>query len=317
MRTRAIGTVAVILTTAAIVVGVLRTTHPSNASSNPDLPVPSAVSSDAQASGGTPSPVPADPTTPTLHYVSNTGPHIAAAANLGFDLFDVSPNKSRIDGLGAGQRALVWLGNLDNTDCTPGYSWSAFTAAVDRLAHDPKVFGYYISDEPHPSICSTAVADIRARADYIRAHAPGQKSFIVVMDASRICGTHPGCEYRQLNAHTTHVDLFGIDPFPCHSGAPCAPERIDVEVERAIDGGIPVNDIVPVFQVFGQACSSRAGYYQLPSAAALRDMFAQWQASVPDPAFDFAYTWRSEGPACPSLDRAKSLQSIVREHNAS
>ena len=317
MRTRAIWAAAVILATAAVLLGVLRSTQSSVPSAGPYLPAAAATgASDADASNP-PSPIPTTSTTPTLHYVSNTGQHIAAAASMGFDLFDLDPTKSRIDALGPGQHALVWLGNLDNTDCTPGYSWSAFTAAVDRLAHDPKVFGYYISDEPHPSLCSRAVADIRARADYIRAHAPGQKSFIVVMDASRICGAHPGCEYRQLNPKSTHVDLFGIDPFPCHVDASCAPERIDLEVQRAIDGGIPADHIVPVFQVFGQACSAKAAYYALPSAAALRDMFTQWRDSVPDPAFDFAYTWRSEGPACPSLDRAKSLQAVVRAHNAS
>ena len=35
-----------------------------------------------------------------------------------------------IDALGPDQKALVWLGNLDNTNCTPGFSWSQFTAAV-------------------------------------------------------------------------------------------------------------------------------------------------------------------------------------------
>jgi hypothetical protein len=40
-----------------------------------------------------------------------------------------------VDALGSGS-GLVWLGNLDGTTCTPGYSWSAFTAAVDRLGHD-------------------------------------------------------------------------------------------------------------------------------------------------------------------------------------
>jgi hypothetical protein len=290
------------------VVGVMRLTQSGPAASEPV--VPAGITATVPA---TPSATPAGK---TWHYISNTGSQTAAAARIGFDLFDLGPDKDLIDALGPGQRALVWVGNLDNTVCTPGYSWSSFTAAVDRLAHDPKVFGYYLSDEPHPSICAHAARDIRARADYIRTHAPGQMSFIVVMDAARICGSHPGCEYRELNPASTHVDLYGIDPFPCHIDADCEPERIDEEVLRAVDAGIPRSRIIPVYQVFGQACSTKATtFYRVPTAAELTEMFAHWHSVVPAPAFDFAYTWRSVGPACPSLDRSAGLRAVVRSHN--
>jgi hypothetical protein len=257
---------------------------------------------------------------PTLHYISNTGSDLHAVAGLGFNLFDIGPDKSRIDALGPGQQALVWLGNLDNTNCTPGYSWSEFQSAVRRLAHDPKVFGYFLSDEPHPGTCRNAVRDIRQRADFIRAQDARQKSFIVVMDAARICGSAMGCEYSELNESLTHVDFIGIDPFPCRIGGGCDPLKIDLEVQRAVAGGIALKTIVPVFQVFGQTCSpNKAKYYQQPTASELTAMLNEWQALVPHPAFDFSYTWRSEGPACPSLDHATgggpSLQSVMKAHN--
>jgi hypothetical protein len=257
---------------------------------------------------------------PTKHYISNTGPDVGAVARLGYDLFDLGPDKSRIDALGPGQQALVWLGNLDNTNCRPGYTWSEFQNEVRNLAQDPKVFGYFISDEPHPGLCPNAVRDIRQRADFIRAENPQQKSFIVVMDASRICGSAMGCEYRELNEAITHVDLIGIDPFPCGIATGCSTAKIDLEVQRAIDAGISVQNIVPVFQVFGQGCSpNKTKYYLQPSATQLNVMLAEWHELVPNPAFDFTYTWRSEGPACPSLDRAAggstSLQSVMKKHN--
>lgn len=257
----------------------------------------------------------------TLHYISNSGPNVRPVAALGYNLFDLGPTKQVIDSLGAGQYALVWLGNLDNTNCTPGYSWPEFTAAVRRLAGDPKVFGYYISDEPHPSVCPSAAHDIRARADYIHAHDPSQKVFMVVMDAARLCGSAMGCEYRAMRPSITHVDLFGIDPFPCHVGAPCLDSRITTEVQRAAAAGIPVSRMVPVFQAFGQDCSKqKTKYYDEPSAADMTRLLAQWAALVPSPAFDFTYTWRSEGPACPGLDAATGgahpdLQSVLRAHN--
>ena len=257
----------------------------------------------------------------TYHYISNSGRNIGPVARLGFNLFDMGPDKGRIDSLGSGQKALVWLGNLDNTSCTPGYSWSEFTAAVRRLANDPKVFGYYLSDEPHPNVCPNAAAHIRQRADYIRDHDPSQKSFIVVMDASRNCGVDLGCEYRLLRPEITHVDLIGVDPFPCRIGTGCAPDKIDLEVSRAIGGGIPIDKIVPVYQVFGQECSHKATkYYAQPSTTQLQTMMDQWADLVPNPAFDMSYTWRSEGPACPGLDVASGgahpdLQATVKQHN--
>jgi hypothetical protein len=232
------------------------------------------------------------------------------------------PNKSAIDALGPGQQALVWLGNLDNTSCTPGFSYPKFTAAVDQLAGDRKVFGYYLSDEPHPSVCPDAVAHIRQRADYIRAKDPAQRSFIVVLDAGKQCNGDFGCEYKAMRPDETHVDLFGIDPFICNVSHGCNFDRIDSTVRLAELKGIPRASMVPVLQVFGQACNTeQTHYYKLPSQEELRQALRRWDAAVANPAFDFAYTWASEGPACPALDRATGaggnadLQSIIRERN--
>jgi len=252
----------------------------------------------------------------TLHYASNTHDDRAAAAKVGFNLFDLGPDKTAIDALGPGQQALVWLGNLDNTNCTPGYSYDRFTAAVDRLAGDPKVFGYYLSDEPHPSICPGAVQHLRERADYIRAKDPLQKSFIVVLDASKECRGNFGCEYAALRPEQTHVDLFGIDPFICSIAKGCDLGRIDRTVGLAASKGIPRAAMVPVIQVFGQTCNTQqTHYYKLPSADELTGALAHWDTALPHPPFDFAYTWASEGPACPALDKAADLQSVLRARN--
>lgn len=307
---------------AALAVGCGRLTQPDGATAKPgglaaSTPAVSPPSTPLTRSNLTGSDAAAK--TSTKHYISNTGSDIETVAKLGFNLFDLGPDKSRIDALGPGQQALVWLGNLDNTNCHPGYTWSEFQTEVRRLANDPKVFGYFISDEPHPGTCPNAVRDIRQRADFIRAENPLQKSFIVVMDAARICGSAMGCEYQQLNEALTHVDLIGIDPFPCAIATGCAPDKIDLEVQRAIEGGISLDAIVPVFQVFGQRCAAnKSKYYLQPTAAELKAMLAEWHALVPNPEFDYTYTWRSSGPACPALDRAdgsSSLQSVMQGHN--
>ena len=262
------------------------------------------------------SPATAAPTGPTLHYASNTHDDRPAAAKVGFNLFDLPPDKVAIDALGPGQQALVWLGNLDNTNCTPGYSYEKFTAAVDKLAGDRKVFGYYISDEPHPSVCPGAVEHIRERADYIRSKDPVQRSFIVVLDAGKECKGNFGCEYATLRPEQTHVDLFGIDPFICSIAKGCDFGRIDRTVGLAEAKGIPRAAMVPVIQVFGQTCNTQqTHYYKLPSVEELNQALGHWDAVLPHPQFDFAYTWASEGPACPALDKAPDLQSIVRARN--
>jgi hypothetical protein len=259
-----------------------------------------------------------------LHYVSNTHGEWAAAAKLGFNLVDLGPDKAVIDALPKKLRALVWLGNLDNTSCTnPGYTWAKFTAAVDRLAGDPKVFGYYLSDETHPTRCPMALEHVRARADYIRAKDPAQKSFIVVIGLTEGCkGSDQGCEFRIMRPAASHVDLIGVDPFPCSVSAGCVIDKIDQRVKVALAAGVPESAIVPVIQAFGQTCTvSGRHYYKLASQAEMVTMLQHWRSLVPEPVFDFVYTWKSEGPACPALDVSDGthgqpdLHKVISEHN--
>lgn len=301
--------IASLLTVAVGLTGCDSSAHSSAADAAPPPPSASVVPLS--------SPTASAPAAPTLHYASNTHDDRAAAAKVGFNLFDLPPDKAVIDALGPGRQALVWLGNLDNTNCTPGYSDAKFTAAVDRLAGDPKVFGYYLSDEPHPSICPAAAQHIRARADYIRSKDPVQKSFIVVLDAGKECHGNFGCEYAALRPEQTHVDLVGIDPFICSIAKGCDFDRINRTVALAEAKGIPRTAMVPVIQVFGQTCNTQqTHYYKLPSPDELNQALGHWDAVVPHPRFDFAYTWASEGPACPALDKATDLQSILRSRNS-
>lgn len=257
------------------------------------------------------------PSRPALHYIANTGSALGPVAGLGYNLFDTGPDPEAVAALPAGGQALVWLGNLGNGPCPPRLSFAEFTAAVDRMAGNAKVFGYFVADEPHPRACPGAVADIRARADYIRAHDPGRRSFIVVLDGTNQCGGTYGCEYAALQPARSHVDLIGLDPYPCNVSRPtCDYRKIDDAVGRAKGNGIPATAIVPVFQVFGQSCADSA-YYRLPGAAELRTMLAHWASLAPHPVFDYAYSWGRQGSACPTLADSPQLQAVMRTHNLS
>lgn len=250
---------------------------------------------------------------PTLHFTVNEGSDTAGPTAAGFNILDTGPTKADIDALPAGDRAMVWLGNLDNTACDGDYTLADFQSRVDTLANDPKVYGFYISDEPHPTTCSTAPADIRVRADYIHTHAPGKQAFVVVLNSSNDCGSVADCEFATLKPSITHVDLIGIDPYPCHNGAPCDISKIDSRLGLARAAGIPDKAIVPTFQTFGQGAS---GYYRLPTAAELKAMLDRWDALLPHPVMDYSYTWGTQGSSPEALSTSPELRAVISTHNS-
>ncbi|MFL5965762.1 MAG: hypothetical protein ACJ747_04340 [Gaiellaceae bacterium] len=268
-----------------------------------------------------------------LHFASGTNANQKLALSLGFNLVDVTGSqtdpaatKATVDALPDGVQALIWVGNLDNTDCTtPGYETPRFRSLVNALAHDGKVYGYYLSDEPHPLMCTNAAADIRARADYVHARSDSQKAFIVVQDGSGPCGARLGCEFRALRPAKTHVDVVGLDPYPCHydeagNAVPCAYDLIGERVAAAVANGVPLRAIAPLYQEFGQ--EARVGgpmYYRTPKPAELSRMLDTWGTLVPHAPFDFAYTFgvqcSNTCPAPQAIENRPDLQRLVRAHN--
>lgn len=333
-------TIAVAAALAVVIVGslLLLVTHAAAPSASLEaeqgsLSGNSAIVGDSSASAGKYVLFHAPSSGSTLHYTANIGSDQATAAALGFNLFDIGPTKASIDALPAGVKAVVWVGNLDNapvgSSCpAPALSVSQFQAAVDALKNDPKVFAYYLSDEPHPVVCPSAASDIKIRADYIHANAPTQKSFIVVLDGSNVCSGNLGCEYAALAPSKTDVDYIGLDPYPCHYASdgvtvvPCDVSSITTKVQLAISKGIPVSAIVPTFQTFGQAGRSdgKQVYYRLPTTTELTDMINAWHNLVPNPVFDYAYSYgvqcsASSCPASQAIANEPTLQTLIKAHN--
>ncbi len=245
----------------------------------------------------------------TRHYTIGTNSDRSLAISLGFDVMDItgsgsSPRSTKaiVDALPAGVQALIWVGNLDNTD-----------------------FSTPIADEPHPRTCSNAVADIRARADYLHAHSRFQKAFIVIQDGFGPCGSNLGCEFEALQPAHTHVDLVGVDPYPCHYDdggrpVPCDYGLIEKRVSAATANGIPASKIVPVFQAFGQ--KGRVGgsvYYRTPTTGELNTILTTWKSLVPRPVLDFAYTFgvqcSTTCPAPQALANHPELRRVIRAYN--
>jgi hypothetical protein len=274
----------------------------------------------------------------TLHFASNTSSTVSQAISNGFNLVDVTGSTSNpnttlntLNALPSGVQGLVWVGNLDNAPVgsacpSPGFTTAQFQNLVNALASSPKVYGYYVSDEPHPSVCPSAASDIAARADYIRQVAPGQKSFIIVQDGSGVCGASLGCEFSALNPGNSHVDYIGVDPYPCHysggTAVPCDNSAIVSRFNSAISGNVPLSAIVPVFQTFGQEgrTDGKAVFYRTPSTAELQSMLDTWASLAPTPAFDYSYTWGTQCSVTSCLSpqalvNQPALAAVMKSHN--
>jgi hypothetical protein len=283
---------------------------------------PSSTAGSSTAGASTPTTTTSPATTTTTHPSSGRGPqtseHYTPNGNFsgstyepgadGFNVADVTSN-GEVEALPADVKGLVWIGSCAGAT-------SSFQSTIGSYIGDPKVFGYYLMDEPNPSSCSAA--NLKAESDWIHANDPGTYTFIIEEDLSS--SNHPTYEggYNPVNSD---IDLYGLDPYPCRSenpaSAPCAYSWLDLAVTAAENEGIPSSDIVPVYQAFGGGtwADDGGGSYQLPTAAQESELLSTWGSLVPTPVFDYAYSWGVQNGA-QSLSGSTALQSVFLAHNA-
>jgi RecA/RadA recombinase len=227
----------------------------------------------------------------------------------GFNLADVS-SKAQLDRLPEDVTGLVWVGQCNGAD-------AAFIAQVQAFVGDTNLFGFYLMDDPDPTghWHTRCTADkLREEADWIRTNLPGAKSFVALMNmgssgAPSFAGTY--------NPENSHVDLFGIAPYPCRSGSTdCDLNMIDRFVAAALQWRIPKNQIVPIYQTFGGGDwqNDEAGRYVMPSPRQAAEMLQRWSDLVPAPAFDFAYSWGAQRHDR-SLATDPGLRKVFGRHN--
>ena len=247
-----------------------------------------------------------------LHYAPNhnfdsSGNYVPAQA--GFNLADLS-DVGTLNSLPSGAKGLVWLGLCNGADST-------FINAVTPFIGNPKLFGFYLMDEPDPTgqwnpLCPAA--NLLAESDWIHAHVPGARTFIVLMNFGSTAAPTYANTY---NPGNSHIDLYGLDPYPCRSDVGgCDYGRIPVAVTAAEAAGIPLASIVPVYQAFGGGgwSDDSGGYYLLPTASQELQIFATWAPLVPTPVFDYAYSWGVQN-SDQALESSTSLQAVFAAHN--
>jgi hypothetical protein len=205
-------------------------------------------------------------------------------------------------------KGLAWIGSCAGAS-------AAFRSIIRSYVGDPKVFGFYLMDEPDPSVCSAA--SLKSESDWIHANDPGTYTFIVETDLSS--SKHP--TYRGgYNPANSDIDLYGIDSYPCRSenpaSAPCRYSWLALSVTAAEREGISLAKIVPVYQAFGGGTwvDDEGGSYELPTAAQESKILSTWARLVPTPVFDYTYSWGSQN-GDRTLSSSPALQQVFLEHN--
>jgi hypothetical protein len=248
-----------------------------------------------------------------LHYAANgnwdaSGVYLPATA--GFNLADIG-SPGQLAELPAGTQGLVWVGQCDGVT-------AAFTQAITPYIGDPRVFGFYLMDEPDPTgqwNPQCPQSNIKAEADWIHANDPKHKSFVLIMNMASSSSPSYVPSYTPANSD---VDLYGLDPYPCRTElAGCDLGMIDKSVAAANAAGIPSTQLVPVFQSFGYGTwvDDGGAQYALPTATQEQQILDRWTALLPAPAFDYAYSWGVQHSDV-SLSSHPELQAVFAAHNA-
>jgi hypothetical protein len=252
-----------------------------------------------------------------LHYApnGNFGPRgDYLPGDVGFNLADVN-SVDQIDGLEVGVKGLVWIGQCNGVD-------GKFLRTVQPYARSQKLFGFYLMDDPDPrDVLSAAklglrcaAEDLKAEADWIHTNIPGAMTLIVLMNMSSSKVPSFDSTYNTVNSH---VDLFGLGPYPCRTELNgCDYEMIDRYVTAAESWGIPRSRMVPIYQAFGGGKwrDDGGGQYILPTPDQERQILARWRALVKAPILDMAYSWGSQ-EADAALESAVDLKQVFSLHN--
>lgn len=252
-----------------------------------------------------------------LHYAPNHnfgfgGEYLPG--NVGFNLADVGTAR-QLDSLPPNVKGLVWVGRCNGV--TP-----AFRHAVRPFIGHAKLFGFYLMDNPDPEPRVTAKGylppctpkHLRAESDWIHAHARGAKTFMILMNLGS--ARRPGFS-AQYAPRAIHIDLYGIDPYPCRTElGGCDYDMVNHYVVAAEASGIPRSQMVPVYQAFGDGnyTDDAGGKYILPSATEERRLMVRWGSLLPKPVFDYAYSWGSQEQD-DALEGARDLLPIFAAHN--
>jgi Calcineurin-like phosphoesterase len=227
---------------------------------------------------------------PAYRYLFHTGSNQRGAASLGFNLLDVD-EKAEADALPPGTRGLYWLGDyLNAPTCDWEKSDGEIAAKVRAAKGDPKVWGYYFSNEPDPYGCPNAVAAHRARAALIKSIDRTKKTYISLDMNWRAQAL------KQVPRWVGVTDYVGLNPYICFVGrAKCDFAWLDRVIAAANNAHLAY---------FGHVQAFQAEEWRWPSPTELGRMLARWAASKERGYAVFTWSWGGSVLASqPKLER--------------
>ncbi len=248
-----------------------------------------------------------------LHHAPNHNFDLRGSylpGKVGFNVADVSTAR-QLNSLPDGVKALVWVGQCNGVDQT-------FLKAVQPFIGSSKLLAFFLMDDPDPTgryypLCTAD--NLRAESDWVHANVPGAKTFTIPM---KLSSSKAPSFINTYNPSNSHIDLFGIDPYPCRTELKdCDYDMIDRYVAAAETWGIPRRIMVPVYQTFGGGgwMDDGGGKYVLPNVGQMQQILDRWGTLTPTPVFDFAYSWGSQR-ADEALESSSDLQAVFARHNS-
>lgn len=181
----------------------------------------------------------------------------------------VNPDRSQLDLVHSKRlRAIVWLGNINDSSCVWNWSDAALTTKINAVKGHPAIAYYFIADEPH----ATCAQQVRERTQLVKSLDPMVPTFITENrreDFDELAGI---------------ADVFGIIRYPCSYASGCVMAKISESVAAARAAGITSWWGVP--QAFFEP---PGGYYRAPSPAEEQQIVDTWKAEGAQGLF--VYTW--------------------------
>jgi hypothetical protein len=201
------------------------------------------------------------------------------ATTYGYNLIDVS-TKSEADATPAGARGQLWLYDYDNNTCSWEKDDTYIRNMVSSVANDPKVAGFYFSNEPDPFACPNAPQQHKHRNALIKSLAPTEYTLIGIDANWRQHFDNYGTMWKGT------ADFVNYNPYICYVGKPCDFAWEDHVLQVAQSVGQP---FFVALQAFREGTE-----WRWPTAAEERKMLQKLCGTGAQGYLTFSWNWQND-----------------------
>src|SRR5712691_6314202 len=201
------------------------------------------------------------------------------ATTYGYNLIDVS-TKSEADATPAGTQGQLWLYDYDNSSCAWEKDDTYIRNMVSSVANDPKVAGFYFSNEPDPFACPNAPQQHKDRDALIKSLAPTKYTLIGIDANWRQHFDNYGTMWKGT------ADYINYNPYICYVSQPCdfAWEDHVLQVARSV--GQP---FFVALQAFKEGTE-----WRWPTAGEERQMLQKLCGTGAQGYLTFSWNWQND-----------------------